>query len=175
MNNKIKVIKRMAYGFGTQNTFSEKSSGLPGKPDEYIKTGRKGVFGGFLLAFNPGRRTLRNMRIRRHHSPQLSGCQELATVRNTRSGCGIMMVARPSALVTAVIPSGEPLGLTGHCATLPQLSETQPHQTALFAAQPGERHRALPRRPSPWETAIGITSPPSRRRRRTGSPALPPG
>ena len=71
------------------------------------------------------------MRIQAPSSPQLSGCQELATVRNTRSGCGIMMVARPSALVTAVIPSGEPLGLAGYCAVT---VVPHPHNPAVLVA-----------------------------------------
>ena len=36
-------------------------------------------------------------------------------LRNTRSGCGIMAVKRPSAVVTAVRPPGLPLGLNGYC------------------------------------------------------------
>ena len=35
------------------------------------------------------------------------------TERNRRSGCGIMMVARPSAVVKPVEPFGEPFGLAG--------------------------------------------------------------
>ena len=34
-------------------------------------------------------------------------------LRNTRSGCGISTVKRPSAVVTAVRPSGLPFGLAG--------------------------------------------------------------
>jgi hypothetical protein len=34
-------------------------------------------------------------------------------VRNTRSGCGIMMLKRPSGVVTPAMPRGEPLGLAG--------------------------------------------------------------
>ena len=45
------------------------------------------------------------MRTQGESSPQLSGCQELATVLNTRSGCGIIMVTRPSMVVSEVIPS----------------------------------------------------------------------
>ena len=39
--------------------------------------------------------------------------QLICTLRNTRSGCGISTVKRPSAVVTAVRPSGLPLGLSG--------------------------------------------------------------
>ena len=56
-------------------------------------------------------RALRNMRIHGESSPRLSGCQDICTVRNTRSGCGIMIVKRPSAVVTPVMPAGEPFGL----------------------------------------------------------------
>ena len=42
-------------------------------------------------------RALRNIRIHGLSSPQSSGCQEHCTVRNTRSGCGIRIVKRPSA------------------------------------------------------------------------------
>ena len=35
-------------------------------------------------------------------------------LRNTRSGCGIMAVKRPSAVVTPVKPPGEPFGLNGY-------------------------------------------------------------
>src|SRR5699024_4180532 len=58
-------------------------------------------------------RALRKMRIHGPSSPQFSGCQELLTVRKTRSGCGIIMVTRPLSVVTAVIPFGEPFGLAG--------------------------------------------------------------
>ncbi len=58
-------------------------------------------------------RALRNIRNHGPSSPQSSGCQELATVRNTRSGCGIRMLKRPSGVVSPVIPCGDPLGLYG--------------------------------------------------------------
>jgi hypothetical protein len=40
------------------------------------------------------------MRIHGESSPRLSGCHDICTVRKTRSGCGIMIVKRPSAVVT---------------------------------------------------------------------------
>ena len=46
-------------------------------------------------------------------SAQSSGCHEFATVRITRSGCGIMIVTRPSEVVRPVIPAGEPFGFSG--------------------------------------------------------------
>src|SRR3989344_1077605 len=58
-------------------------------------------------------RALRNMRSHGPSSPQSSGRQELATARKTRSGCGIVMVKRPSGVVRPVMPCGEPLGLYG--------------------------------------------------------------
>jgi hypothetical protein len=47
------------------------------------------------------------------HSPHSRGCHESCTVRNTRSGCGIMTVTRPSAFVRPAMPWGEPFGLAG--------------------------------------------------------------
>ena len=41
--------------------------------------------------------------------------QLICTLRNTRSGCGIRAVKRPSTVVTAVRPPGLPLGLKGYC------------------------------------------------------------
>ena len=35
------------------------------------------------------------------------------TLRRTRSGCGMMIVNRPSGVVSALMPIGEPLGLCG--------------------------------------------------------------
>ena len=58
-------------------------------------------------------RALRNMRIQPASSCQASGRQEFCTARNTRSGCGIMMVTRPSRVVRPVMPFGEPFGLAG--------------------------------------------------------------
>ena len=59
------------------------------------------------------RRALRNTRIHGSASPQLSGCQLIATVRCTRSMCGISTEKRPSAVVTDVMPAGDPFGLNG--------------------------------------------------------------
>ncbi|MGF6169763.1 hypothetical protein M2426_003367 [Pseudomonas moraviensis] len=58
-------------------------------------------------------RALRNMRIQGASSFQSSERHEFCTARNTRSGCGIMIVTRPSRLVRPVIPRGEPFGLAG--------------------------------------------------------------
>jgi len=58
-------------------------------------------------------RALRNIRIQGASSFQSSERHEFCTARNTRSGCGIMMVTRPSRLVNPVIPRGEPFGLAG--------------------------------------------------------------
>ena len=49
-------------------------------------------------------------RARRRDIPAV---QLICTLRNTRSGCGISAVKRPSAVVTAVRPSGLPFGLNG--------------------------------------------------------------
>ena len=54
-----------------------------------------------------------NKRYQPLNSPQPSGAQLICALRYTRSGCGIMMVTRPSALLTPAMPCGEPLGLSG--------------------------------------------------------------
>lgn len=58
-------------------------------------------------------RALRNMRSHGESSPMPSECQDICTLRKTRSGCGIIIVKRPSVVVTPVMPSGEPFGLYG--------------------------------------------------------------
>lgn len=58
-------------------------------------------------------RALRNIRIQGASSFHSSERHEFCTARNTRSGCGIMIVTRPSRLVRPVIPRGEPFGLAG--------------------------------------------------------------
>ena len=58
-------------------------------------------------------RALRNIRIHGESCPHSCGCQLRLTVRVTRSGCGIRIVARPSSLDRPVMPSGEPFGLSG--------------------------------------------------------------
>ncbi len=48
----------------------------------------------------------------RSHAPlscHSFGYQEFCTARNTRSGCGIMMLKRPSGVVRPVMPCDEPL------------------------------------------------------------------
>jgi hypothetical protein len=59
------------------------------------------------------RRALRNIRIQGESSPSPGGCQDICTVRRTRSGCGMTIVKRPSDVVSPVMPPGEPLGLYG--------------------------------------------------------------
>src|SRR5690606_21903675 len=66
-----------------------------------------------LTAYPSATRAFRKIRIHGLSSPQPSGCHDIWAVRNTRSGCGIRTVKRPSAVVSAVRPSGEPFGLTG--------------------------------------------------------------
>ena len=55
------------------------------------------------------------LKIRSHgpSSPRWGGRQEYCTARTARSGCGIMIVTRPSGVVTPVTPASEPLGLAG--------------------------------------------------------------
>jgi hypothetical protein len=59
------------------------------------------------------RRALRNSRIQPLNSPAAGGCQEFCATRQERSGWGMVSSTRPSVLVTAAMPSGEPLGLAG--------------------------------------------------------------
>src|SRR5208282_6100911 len=59
-------------------------------------------------------RALRNSRIQPPSSDHALGAHEFCTVRNTRSGCGMTEVTRPSALHTPATPSGEPFGLKGY-------------------------------------------------------------
>ena len=47
-------------------------------------------------------------------SPHSRGCHDSCTVRNTRSGCGMIAVTRPSGVVTAAMPRGEPFGFAGY-------------------------------------------------------------
>ncbi len=56
------------------------------------------------------------MRIQPLYCDWSSLVQLICTLRNTRSGCGIMAVKRPSAVVTAVRPPALPLGLNGYCS-----------------------------------------------------------
>ena len=58
-------------------------------------------------------RALRNMRIQPETSVQASGCHESCSARWLRSGCGIMIVKRPSVVVTEVRPPLEPFGFIG--------------------------------------------------------------
>ena len=58
-------------------------------------------------------RAFLNILIQGESSPASSGAQDICTVLNSRSGCSIRMVKRPSAVVRPVIPSGEPFGFNG--------------------------------------------------------------
>ena len=58
-------------------------------------------------------RALRNMRSQGLGWLRSPVVQESCAFRATRSGCGIIAVNRPSLVVTAVRPSGEPFGVAG--------------------------------------------------------------
>lgn len=58
-------------------------------------------------------RALRNIRSHGESPAQSFGAQLKLAARRVRSGCGIMIVARPSRLLRPAMPSGEPLGLSG--------------------------------------------------------------
>ena len=66
-----------------------------------------------LAVQRSAQRALRNMRIHGLAADTSPPLQLICTLRNTRSGCGISAVKRPSAVVTAVRPSGLPFGLNG--------------------------------------------------------------
>ena len=72
----------------------------------------RGLCGG-VGAYPQKTRAFLNMRIQGESSFQSRGCQDSCTVRKTRSGWGIRMVARPSGVVSAVMPPGDPLGFCG--------------------------------------------------------------
>ena len=57
------------------------------------------------------RRAFLKICIQGESSPEPGGDQDIWTLRNTRSGCGMTMVKRPSGVVRPVMPPGEPLGL----------------------------------------------------------------
>ena len=57
-----------------------------------------------------------NIRIQPLSSPHSGGCHESCTDLKTRSGCGIMIVTRPSAEQKPATPSGEPFGFAGYAA-----------------------------------------------------------
>jgi hypothetical protein len=46
-------------------------------------------------------------------SSRRCGAHDICSVRAVRSGCGIMIGMRPSAVVKPVAPPGEPFGLAG--------------------------------------------------------------
>lgn len=58
-------------------------------------------------------RAFQNMRIQPESFVHSAGCQESCTARRLRSGCGMMIVKRPSSFVNAARPSAEPFGLNG--------------------------------------------------------------
>ena len=97
------------------------------------------------------------MRIHGPSSPQPSGCQDCCTLRNTRSGCGMRMVKRPSAVVRPVMPSRRTVGVEriglGRRAAV--VDEAQRDQRLRLRAAAG-RTRA---RPSPCAVAIGMRLP----------------
>ena len=87
--------------------------GLVQRLDRQLLVGKADLQVFERVAHASHRRALRNRRRHGASSIQPSGCHEFCTARTTRSGCGIMIVTRPSSLVRPVIPSGEPLGLAG--------------------------------------------------------------
>ena len=64
-------------------------------------------------AFNAEARRLARLRHPNLVGVHGAGVHDNCAFRATRSGCGIIAVNRPSGVVTAVSPSGEPFGLAG--------------------------------------------------------------
>jgi hypothetical protein len=58
-------------------------------------------------------RAFLNSLIQPLYSPATTGRQEFCAERTERSGCGMVIVTRPSALLIAAMPEGEPFGLYG--------------------------------------------------------------
>ncbi len=85
-------------------------SGLLARP---VNDVAKAAAGKLEVAQPTHTRALRQIRIHGLSSPHSSGCQEFCAVRNTRSGCGISNVTRPSGVVMPVSPRGEPFGFAG--------------------------------------------------------------
>src|SRR5882672_10973465 len=120
--------------------------------------GLSGTHGVCLYAKNT--RALRNSRIQPPSSDHSRGAHECCTVRNTRSGCGITEVTRPSALHSPARPSAEPFGLQGYFSVgRPRLSTycrvTSCRSMRLSALPPGSNSA----RPSPCATTMGSTEP----------------
>src|SRR5258706_6727405 len=98
------------------------------------------------------------MRIHGESSPQPGGCHESRSVRNTRSGCGMRMVKRPSGVVSAVTPSAEPFGLYGYASvTAPRLSTKRAATRSLQASIAAAFLNTA--RPSPCAVTIGMRLP----------------
>jgi len=99
---------------------------------------------------------------RRSQGPSFShssGCQENCTLRNTRSGCGIRMVKRPSLLVRLVIPCGAHWGwrdkLPLHGRDYRHTASKRPASSTCCAPF----SLANSARPSPCATTIGMREP----------------
>ena len=116
-------------------------------------------------------RALRKMRIHgRVLAPAGAGARSSCTVRNTRSGCGMMMVTRPSGVVTrgdavgrAVRVVGVALGRRGRGC---RRSARRRSPRASSAARSASAANSA--RPSPCATAIGMREPamPAKKHRR---------
>lgn len=105
-------------------------------------------------------RALRNNLIHDASSIQSSGRHECCTALNTRSGCGIIIVKRPSSLVRPVIPSGEPFGLAGYCSVIFPWLSTYFSETKEFLSDFSSISLLSKLAfPSPCATAIGILDP----------------
>ena len=113
-----------------------------------------------MLDYPTHLRAFLNILIQGLSSNHSSGCQELLTVLNTRSGCGIIIVTRPSVVVNDVIPSGEPFGLAGYVVVFSPRLSTYCIATVFddnaSATACSDVNSALP---SPCDTAIGICEP----------------
>ena len=107
-------------------------------------------------------------------SPQSRGCHEFCTVRNTRSGCGIRIVKRPSAVVSAgdAVRRAVRVVRVAPRSAAPRLSTKRSATSALRAAvaarvaelgvalavRDRDRHAAARHAARRRATAIGSTS-----------------
>jgi len=111
------------------------------------------------------------------NSPQSTvpdGRHELLAARKTRSGCGIMMVKRPSRLVKPVAPAGEPLGLAGWASVAQPRWSTKRKQMPVSPLLPPSpsvplslsSSQPLPPSPSMPPLPASLSPPPLRHPRR---------
>ncbi len=106
----------VAFATGSPGVSEAGSSPTSSKtPKLQVAEATGGVWRGAGRDYPTKERALRNIRIQGPDSPSQkpAGRHESCTERKPRSGCGIMIVARPSSVVKPVRPSSLPFGLNG--------------------------------------------------------------